>query len=111
MDKVLRVGIILIIISMALWLYANEMGHPLPLADNLDEIVFGIGAALVVIFVLVYIFAMISGSSYKHAQKSQCMRCGKKIPKNEVYCQYHRREATNEIQIVKDDTDDHRYQL
>ncbi|HPQ40442.1 MAG TPA: hypothetical protein PLV45_08720 [bacterium] len=97
MTTVLKTGIVLILVAMGLWIYEHEFENALPISADLDVWCAVLGAALIVIFLLVYFYAMAFGMTSKWRRAGRCVRCGKKIGKNEMYCEFHKQEVAEQF--------------
>jgi hypothetical protein len=96
MQWCIKVGVILAIIGFAAFFY-KDAGNQLPIHPDLDTVLILSGFGLVILYIVVYVLMMITGKSYKISHKNRCTRCGKKIPKGEVYCDFHKEEAQTEF--------------
>jgi len=93
---VLKIGITLILASFGMWLYEHEFDNVLPISPDLDVWVGALGLLLLVIFLVIFFGASMLGMSMKWSKKGRCVRCGVKIPKTEMYCEFHKKEVANE---------------
>ncbi len=105
MQGVFKTGIVLIIISFGMWIYKDK-GNSLPLSSNLDSMLLWLGCVCIVFFVLTYLYAMLTRGAGKTSKK-KCVRCGKKIPKGEMYCEFHKQQVTKQF---RDNVGDHRHE-
>ena len=96
MLSIFKTAIILLLVSFALWIYQNEFEKDLfiPYIDT----VLGIAGGLLLAFGIVgTVFGKLVGKTEKWQRKRRCIRCGIKIPKNELYCPAHKVEAAEEF--------------
>jgi hypothetical protein len=94
MQAVFRTGFILLILAFGAWIYADN-GNVLPIKD-LDRILGVTGAILVSLYLVAYLYLKLSGAFWKSSHKSRCARCGKRIRKRELYCDFHKKEVQSE---------------
>ena len=95
MYNLLKSGIFLFVLGFVAWYY-EDAGNTLPLTPHLDTFLFALSAVPITIFATVYLVGLISGTATKTKRKNRCIRCGKKIPKGEIYCEYHKIEVEKE---------------
>ncbi len=95
MYSLLKTGVILFVLGFVAWYY-EDAGHSLPLTPHLDTILFALSIAPITIFATVYLVGLISGTAAKTRQKNRCIRCGKKVSKGEIYCDFHKMEVDKE---------------
>lgn len=96
MATVLKTGIILLLVSMGLWIYEHEFENALPISSDLDVWCAILGGILVAIFILVFLYAKLFGVTAKWSRAGRCVRCGKRISKNEMYCEFHKKEVADQ---------------
>jgi len=94
---VLKTGIILLLASLGMWFYEHEFEHTLPFNSDLDIWAATLGSLLIAVYLLAAIYVILIGGSAKWARKSRCVRCGIKIPKNDMYCEFHKAEIAEEF--------------
>ena len=93
----LKFGITMLLTALGLWVYENEFENTLPISPDLD-IWFGVaGACAMAIFGLLAIYSVLTGATAKWGQKSRCVKCGVKIAKNSMYCEFHLKENANKF--------------
>ncbi|MCD4653321.1 hypothetical protein K8T06_05245 [bacterium] len=97
MTTILKTGIILLFTSIGMWIYENEFENVLPYNPDLDVWIGTAGGVLIAIFLLIYIYSLLAGTTAKWGKKSRCVRCGVKIPKNKMYCEFHGEENADKF--------------
>ncbi len=105
MKWLIKVGVVLIVLGFAAFFYADA-GHPLPIYKHLDNFLIFLGLGLVAIYFLIVIFMLLFSHGVQVSRKGRCVRCGKKIPKGEVYCEFHRAQVANEFLSHKNEMRD-----
>jgi len=96
MIQLLKTGLILLMVAFSLWIYENEFENALPISSNLDSFLGILGAVLLVVAILGFVFGKLFGKTAKWRKKTHCVRCGAKIGKNEMYCAKHKNEIAAE---------------
>ena len=96
MQNLIKTGFIFLAIGLGLFFY-KDAGRPLPISDHLDNLFFAMGTASLIIFAFVMMIGLITGKTYGLTKKTRCVRCGRKIKKGEVYCQFHQQELSSEF--------------
>lgn len=104
MATLLKFGITTLLVGLGLWVYENEFENTLPISSNLDVWFATAGAIAMAIFGLLAAYGLITGTTAKWGRKSKCIKCGVKIPKNSMYCDFHKQENANKF-LKRDSTD------
>ncbi|MBN1296347.1 hypothetical protein JXA80_06175 [bacterium] len=97
MAIVFKWGIILLLVSLGLWVYEHEFENTLPFTPALDVWCAAAGAILIAVFLMVYAYSLLFGVSSKWRRAGRCVRCGIRIPKNEMYCDFHKKEVASDF--------------
>mgnify|MGYP001547061894 CR=1 FL=1 len=97
MSAVFKLGVVLLISAFGMWLYEHEFENTLPISPNLDTWAAMAGGILLAIFGLVYLYSSMFNVSKKWSKSGRCVRCGVKVKKNEMYCDFHKNEVANEF--------------
>ncbi|MBN1354803.1 hypothetical protein JXA40_00880 [bacterium] len=95
MQWLIKSGILLVVAGLAAFFY-KDAGHALPISQQMDTYMILLGMFLIVLYFGIYIAFIISGQTWKRSHQNRCVRCGKKIPKGEIYCEFHRMEVQTE---------------
>lgn len=95
MSSLFKLGGMILLISFAAWFYEDTYGN-LPLSNDLDYYLALIGAGVIVLSVFVAIMMKASGTSWKLKRKNRCTRCGRKVKRGELYCEFHQNEVQAE---------------
>jgi hypothetical protein len=96
MNPLFRIGLIALLVAFGLWIYKDQ-GNAIPVFPSLDTYLAIGGAACIVLFLLLFVLTTVSGKTYKVVHKNRCPRCGRRVPKGEIYCNFHRQEVQSEF--------------
>jgi hypothetical protein len=95
MSGFLRLGGTLLLIAFAAWFYEDTYGK-LPFTDDLDYYIALIGAGCIVFALILGFFNKVMGVSWKLRRKGKCSRCGRRVKRGELYCEFHQNEVQAE---------------
>jgi hypothetical protein len=96
MKWLIRIGGFLVILGIGAFFF-KDSGHTLPFSNNFDNFLIFLGVGLIGLFIVIVLLSLIMGKTWQQSKKNRCARCGKKVAKGEVYCEFHRSEVSNEF--------------
>ncbi len=90
-----RAALILFGLGLGVWIY-KDLGHNLPGSIGWDQILFILSGASLALYLLSLISMWLFKSFVDFEKKGRCTRCGKRVKKGEMYCDFHKGEVQAE---------------
>ena len=95
MKVFLRGAVIFFALGMGIWIY-KDLGHDLPRGIDWDQIAFILCGASLVLYALSLVGVFVYKQIVDFEKKGRCTRCGKRVKKGELYCDFHKGEVQAE---------------
>ncbi len=90
-----RTALILLGLGLGVWIY-KDLGHSLPGNIEWDQILFILSGASLALYLVSLLSIVLFKNFVDFSKKGRCTRCGKRVKKGELYCDFHKGEVQAE---------------
>lgn len=95
MTVFIKATIVFFALGFAVWIY-QDIGNSIPGSVSWDNALFGLSGISLVIYLLTLVGALLYKQFIDFNKKGRCSRCGKRVKKGDLYCEFHKAEVQAE---------------